>query len=67
MTIPSHLDTFVTDTLVFEPQLAINRRTMEPAIFARVIDRQSGRVIETRLFQEYGEYLAFVEQRAMQG
>ena len=64
MPIPQNLDTLATDTLIFSPTLILNRRTMQPAIWVRVISRQTGETIENQVFEDYDDYLKFVDQRA---
>ena len=65
MAIPPDPDISVTDNLIFEPTVVVDHRTREPAIWVRVISRQTGALIENQILQGYEDYLAFVDQRAI--
>jgi hypothetical protein len=62
MAIPRNLDTYITDTMVIEPQIGIRKSTMEPVIVAKVIDRKTNTIVEIQVFSDEKDYLDFVNQ-----
>lgn len=52
MAIPRNLDTYITDTMVIEPQIGIRKSTMEPVIVAKVIDRKTNTIVEMQAFSD---------------
>jgi len=62
MTIPTHLDSFVTDRFIFEPNIGIHKSTGEQKIITKVIDCIDNRIVEVKSFDHYDQYLQFVEK-----
>ena len=62
MAIPRNLDTYVSDTMIIEPQLGLRKSTLEPVIVAKVIDRQKNVMVDIQVFSDEQEYLDFVNQ-----
>jgi len=60
--LPTRLDTFVTDQVVISPEIAIHKRTLEPAIVAKVYNRQSNTLVAVKVFQTQEEYMRYVEE-----
>jgi hypothetical protein len=61
MTIPTHLDTYVTDRFIFRPEMGIHKRTYEPTIIVMVTDRSSNTVVNVAAFKTVEEYADFVD------
>lgn len=62
MTIPQHLDTFVTDLMIIEPQVGIRKSTMEAVIVAKIIDREKNAIVDIQIFSTEQAYLYFVSR-----
>lgn len=60
MSVPSKLDTYVTDDLVIEPEVGLHKTTGEVHIVVKIYLRKENRLGDVKVFSNEAEYNAWI-------